>query len=187
MSAVVDLLAALEPALRRYGHRWFLFGAQAVVVWGRPRMSADVDITVEADPDDASAIARLLGEAGFSSRTLDVVGFASRTRVIPLLHSASGLPLDVVLAGPGLEEEFLSRAVLVKLGGVVVPVISPEDLIVAKILAGRPKDIDDVRGIVLERRSSLDIARVFDLLGLLEGALSRRDLVSVFEAQLSIE
>jgi predicted nucleotidyltransferase len=59
-----------------------------------------------------------------------------------------------VLAGPGLEEQFLARAVLVDIGGVRVPVMSPEDLVVTKILAGRPKDIEDVRGILAERVSS---------------------------------
>jgi hypothetical protein len=29
--------------------RWYVFGAQAVVVHGRPRMTGDVDVTVEID------------------------------------------------------------------------------------------------------------------------------------------
>lgn len=37
-----------------------------------------------------------------------------------------------------------------------MPVISAEDLIVTKILAGRPKDLDDVRGILLERLPQLE-------------------------------
>jgi predicted nucleotidyltransferase len=57
----------------------------------------------------------------------------------------------VVLAGLGLEELFLSRAVPVTIGSMVVPVISPEDLVATKILAGRPKDIEDVRGILRMR------------------------------------
>lgn len=187
MSVVAELLAALEPALLRLGRRWFLFGAQAVIVWGRPRMSADVDISIEAEPSDATTIVSLLNEAGFVARFRDVAGFAARTRVVPLVHEASGLPLDIVLAGAGLEQQFLARAIPVKFGDLTVPVISPEDLIVAKILAGRPKDIDDVRGIVLERRGSLDIARILDLLRLLEAGLSRGDLVSVFESQMSRE
>jgi hypothetical protein len=148
-------------------------------------MSADVDISIEAEPSDATAIVSLLSEAGFVARLSDIAGFAARTRVVPMVHEASGLPLDIVLAGAGLEQQFLARAVPVRLGALTVPVISPEDLIVAKVLAGRPKDIDDVRGIVLERRESLDVARIREVLGLLESALSRADLRSVFEAELS--
>jgi hypothetical protein len=39
--AAVELLAALAPVAERWG-RWCVFGAQAVVVYGVPRLSADV-------------------------------------------------------------------------------------------------------------------------------------------------
>jgi hypothetical protein len=41
-----------------------------------------------------------------------------------------------------------------------VPFISPEDLMVTKLLAGREKDIDDVRGVLAERGSALDETRI---------------------------
>lgn len=92
--------------------------------------------------------------------------------------------MDVVLAGPGLEEEFLERAIDVQIESTTVPVISPEDLIVTKVLAGRSKDIEDVRGVLRERAESLDIARIRATLHLLEDALAQRDLVAVFETEL---
>jgi hypothetical protein len=48
-----------------------------------------------------------------------------------------GPPLDVVLAGPGLEELFLARAESREIGGVLVPVATGEDLVAMKVLAGR--------------------------------------------------
>lgn len=41
MSGAADLLRALAPVLERFGNRWYVFGAQAVIVWGRPRLTAD--------------------------------------------------------------------------------------------------------------------------------------------------
>lgn len=93
------------------------------------------------------------------------------------------MPLDVVLAGSGLEEEFLNRAIAVDVGGSSIPVISAEDLIVTKILAGRPKDIEDIRGVISERSQSLDIPRIRAILRLLEEALSRGDLLPSFERE----
>ena len=61
-----------------------------------------------------------------------------------------------------------------------IPVISPEDLIASKILAGRSKDLDDVRGI-LRTRSDLDLELVRRTLTLLESALDRTDLLSALE------
>ena len=53
--------------------------------------------------------------------------FIRRTRVVPFVDSATGMPLDIVLAGSGLEDEFLERVRTVDLGdlgGTTVPLIA---------------------------------------------------------------
>jgi predicted nucleotidyltransferase len=92
------------------------------------------------------------------------------------------MPLDVVLAGSGLEEAFLERAVTTDIGGTEVPVIDASDLIVAKVLAGRPKDIEDARALWSLRAESLDNDRIRSVLRLLQGALDQSDLLPAFEA-----
>ncbi len=61
-----------------------------------------------------------------------------------------------------------------------VPVASATDLVVAKVLAGRGKDEDDVRALLAG--GSVDVTEVLDLLGQLEAALGQSDLVPWFEA-----
>jgi hypothetical protein len=184
-SPSAELLASLAHALDELGVRWYLFGAQATLIWGRPRLTADVDVTVRLDPDDPPALVRALEGEGFRLRVEPSDDFVRRTRVLPFVHSPTGLPLDVVLGGPGLEDLFMSRAVPIRVGAVTVPVISPEDLIVTKVLAGRPKDLEDVRGILRERQADLDLDLVRETLGLLESALSQDDLRPVFDAELA--
>lgn len=179
---LVELLTDVAAVLGKRAHRWYLFGAQAVVLWGAPRLTADVDLTVELDPSEAPSFVSEMERAGFQLRIQDPTAFVARTRVLPFLHRASGMPVDIVLAGPGLEELFLERSLPVTIGGVEIPVISPEDLIVAKVLAGRTKDLEDVRGILSERR--LDLAQIRDTLRLLEEALGQSDLLPAFEAEL---
>lgn len=180
-----ELLAALANAFSELRAQWYLFGAQAAMVWGRPRLTADIDVTVRLEPEDPERLVRTLQARGFSLRVGDADDFIHRTRVFPFLHVASGMPLDIVLAGPGLEDLFLSRARPVTMGGIVVPVISPEDLIATKILAGRPKDIEDVRGILRERLPDLDLALIRSTLAALEDALSQSDLLPAFEGELA--
>lgn len=179
------VIAAVAGVMRSADVRWYLFGAQAVMVWGRPRMSVDVDVTAQVALEDAGRFAEVMTEAGFRLRVPDPEAFATKTRVLPFVHVATGVPLDVVCAGPGLEEQFLERAREVRIGGVVVPVISPEDLIVAKVLAGRPKDVEDVRGILQERLDELDLDRVRQDLSMIEQALSRGDLLPILDRELS--
>lgn len=175
----LELLKALQAVLDRWG-RWYLFGAQAVVAYGVPRFSADVDVTVKLVPEAPDRFAREMADAGFALR-IDDPDFVRRTRVLPFMHAATGLPLDVVLAGSGLEDEFLDRVKPTEVGGATIPLIDLADLIIAKILAGRPKDIDDARNLWRARRSDLDVARIRRLLKLLEEALAQSDLVSEFE------
>lgn len=62
-----------------------------------------------------------------------------------------------------------------------LPVISAEDLVVLKILAGRGKDLDDVEGILLRKGKALDRKAVASRLRELEDLLGQSDLLPVFD------
>lgn len=179
-----ELLSALATALATLGARWYVFGAQAALIWGRPRLTTDVDVTVESTVPTEHLV-RALEAHGFSLRVDATEAFIRATRVVPLEHGPSGLALDVVLAGPGLEDRFLERAVPIDVAGTLVPFISAEDLIVTKVLAGREKDIEDVRGVLSERGASLDLDRIRETLKMLEDAIGQSDLIPVFDGELS--
>lgn len=177
---VADLLADLARGLHVLGVRWFLFGAQAAILHGAARLSADVDVTVDLGTRSSRELVDVLSREGFELRVADARGFVEATRVLPLVHRASRMPLDLVLAGPGLEEQFFARAIERRVGDVVVPVVSAEDLVAMKILAGRPRDMDDVASIV-RVRPDLDVDAIRGTLRLLERALDRADLVAELE------
>jgi hypothetical protein len=178
-----ELLADLAVALDAIHAQWYVFGAQAALVWGRPRLTTDVDVTVRCSAS-TDQLVRALDTRGFSLRIDATETFIRTTRIVPLEHRASGLALDLVLAGPGLENLFLERAVPMDVAGTLVPFISPEDLIVTKLLAGREKDVEDVRGVLSERGSALDLAQIRTTLGLLEDALGQSDLMPIFDREL---
>lgn len=181
---VADLLADLARGLRALGVRWFLFGAQAAILHGSARLSADVDVTVDLGARSSRELVDALSREGFELRVSDTAGFVEATRVMPLVHRSSRMPLDLVLAGPGLEEQFFARAAEHLVGDVRVPVVSAEDLIAMKILAGRPRDMEDAAGIIRVRRD-LDVESIRGTLRLLERALDRADLVVELERVLA--
>jgi hypothetical protein len=182
VSPLAELLADLHRALTALGLRWYLFGAQAAILHGVARLTADVDVTVDVAALPNAVLVDHLVAAGFALRVPDAEGFVERTRVLPLLHVKSRLPLDVVLAGPGLEDLFFTRIEEHSIGDLRVPVASAEDLVAMKVLAGRPKDLDDVAAIL--RARSVDPEPVRVTLRLLEQALDRRDLLGEFERLL---
>lgn len=184
-SAPVDLLRALSAALSTHGVRWYLFGAQAVTIWGRPRLTADVDVTIRLQSGSTADLVAVLAAAGFRLSETFSDEFVKATRVLPLIHQSTGMPLDIVLAGPGLEDQFLDRAVAVALDDFTVPVISPEDLLVTKLLAGRDKDVEDIRGVLRVRAGLLDLGYLRRTITMLEDALGQSDLRPLFETELS--
>ncbi|WP_438012036.1 DUF6036 family nucleotidyltransferase [Sorangium sp. So ce321] len=184
--------------MRRRRLRWYVFGAQAAVAYGRPRMTADVDVTVDLAQTSTLTLVDDLSRAGFD-RWSDPWGsgspfgalrpkprmylgddFLREARLLPLVHRPTGMPIDVVIAASSLHTEFLDRRRLIALGGVRVPMISPEDLVVTKVLAGRPKDLEDVSGVLLEQ-TDLDLERIRGLLGELEAALGEDRLLRRLE------
>lgn len=178
--AAIELLRDLSRVLNRWG-RWYVFGAQAVIAYGVPRLSADVDVTLFIEPDEPDHLVAAMRSGGFDLLINDP-DFIERTRVMPFAHRATAMPVDIVFAGSGLEREFLERAQAVDIGGIVVPLIHPEDLMIAKILAGRPKDVEDARALWKTRGAELNAERIREVLHLLEEALSQSDLLPTFDS-----
>ena len=176
-SPLADLLADLRQVLAGVGARWYLFGAQAAILHGAARLTADVDVTVDPGARTAGDLAMALGAAGFEPRVGDVVAFAQANRVLPLVHARTRIPVDVVLAGPGIEDLFFARAVQRSIGDVAVPVACAEDIVTMKVLGGRAKDLDDAAAILRAQRWTLDLHRVRETLRQIEQALRRSDLI----------
>jgi hypothetical protein len=181
-SPIVELLADLSSALATIESDWYLFGAQAALLHGVTRLTNDVDVTVRlAATQSSQAFVAVLEAAGFQPRFEDQE-FIAQTRVIPFTHRVTALPLDVVLSGPGIEDLFFERVEWRDLEGLRVPIASPEDLVVMKILAGRAKDIDDVVAIVAAYLDRLNTPYVEGMLAQLEEALAQSDLLPAFRA-----
>lgn len=184
-SAAARALADIARALSPLGLRWYVFGAQAAIHYGSTRATADVDVTVELGNVAPSALVSRLAEVGIDPRVELDDDFLSRTRVLPMLHRPTGMGVDVVLAGPGPEETFLSRAHMVRFEGVTVPIASPGDIVVMKVLSARPKDIEDVVAILRAAPEGLDLDAVRDMLAELEALLDQSDLLPALEGALA--
>ena len=59
--------------------------------------------------------------------------------------------------------------------------IEPEDLIIHKCVAGRPRDLEDVEGILIRQRLRLDLDRIRRWLGALREVVDSHDPLSLFE------
>jgi hypothetical protein len=85
--------------------------------------------------------------------------FALIHSVLPCEDPASGVRIDLIFSFTPYEQHALERARTVMFGEVPVRFATPEDVIIHKIVAGRPRDLEDVRWIIKKNRE-LDLADI---------------------------
>ncbi|MFQ6033848.1 MAG: DUF6036 family nucleotidyltransferase [Candidatus Bipolaricaulia bacterium] len=179
------LRAAAEVArfLEAQGIPYSVIGGLALQQWGEPRMTRGVDIKVlvaskRMEPFVDAVLSR------FSPRVPDAREFALRHRVL-LIQTQDGVPIDISLGIPGYEEEALERAVLIDFPEVGrLRLIGPEDLIIHKCVAGRPRDVEDVEGILIRQRLQLDLGLIRGWLGEFRTVVDTHDPAKLFEQAL---
>lgn len=174
LAPIAEVLEAFGRAMRERGARWYVYGGQAVLAYGRPRMTADVDITVDIGGASAGELLTTLEKYGFEATFPLSDELLAQLKLLRVVHVRTEVPLDVVIATGGVEQMVLARVCTVELAGVEVPLISVEDLIALKVLAGRRKDLDDVRGVLAAQHGRVDLERTRALLTMFERSLEGR-------------
>jgi hypothetical protein len=113
----------------------------------------------------------------------DPLAFVRELHVLPI-ETPDGTRIDLVWARLPYEHKAIARATMEEVAGHRARVCRPDDLIIHKILAGRPKDREDVRAIVRHQLTRLDRRYLTNTLRAIERSLGRSDLVSGLHACL---
>ncbi len=118
------------------------FGGAVALAWYRnPRATTDVDLNVTVAPEDASPVLGALTHLGVTVSPADraLIGRDGQARL-----DWDGAYLDVFFATLDLHLQMAERARQVSFGPVWIPILSPEHLIVCKVVFDRPKDWLDI-------------------------------------------
>jgi hypothetical protein len=127
-----------------------VFGGQAVAIYGEPRLTRDIDITIGFEPQEAESVIAIIERLGMKVRVGNAKEFLAQTFVLPVLDSETSIPIDFVFSLTPFERDAIRRSKIVEIDGVPVHYVSLEDLVVMKIIAGRPRDLEDVQGVLLK-------------------------------------
>jgi uncharacterized nucleotidyltransferase DUF6036 len=125
-----------------------VIGGQAVLIYGEPRLTKDIDITLGLGPDRLGDLLSIVSELGLRPLVDDPETFARQTLVLPCEEDDTGHRVDFILSFSEYEQEALRRAQPTVIEGAAVRIGSPEDIVIHKMVAGRPRDIEDVASIV---------------------------------------
>lgn len=135
--------------------KYLVVGAYAVAIHAQPRATKDLDILVKADPENAKAIFESLAQFGAPLESIVVADFAEPGPFFRMGHAPVGVDVLTLIPGVDFEAAWLHRVEVVidaKLG-LKAFFISAEDLVTAKLAAGRPQDLADVDAIRRAQRA----------------------------------
>jgi hypothetical protein len=173
------LLAKLARTLDQAEIPYMVIGGQAVLIHGEPRLTRDIDITLGVDSSHLKNVLAAISAVSLIPAVKDVELFVRKTNVLPITDTESNIRVDLIFSFTPYESEAIRRAVSVVFDDAPVRFASAEDLIIHKLVAGRPRDLEDVTGI-LARKPSLDEAYLIQWLGAFRNVV-QRDLVSEFK------
>ncbi len=153
----------LEKLIKKIAQRldednipYMVIGGQAVLVYGRARLTRDIDITLGLDTDGFSLVEKICKKLNLRILPEKPEEFAGETKVLPTEEPKSKIRVDFVFSFSEYERKALERVVPVQIDNYPVMFASCEDVIIHKIVAGRAVDEEDVKSILVKNRDAID-------------------------------
>ena len=151
-----ELLARIAHELNISRIPYMVIGGQAVLLYGEPRLTRDIDITLGIGAEKYESVITLAGRLNLKILVENAESFVKRTMVLPLMEEQSGIRIDFIFSFSPYEKQAIERSKSVTFrvaGGSSVQFATLEDIVIHKVIAGRPRDIEDVKSIILKNPS----------------------------------
>lgn len=133
----------LFKSLNSHHVEYLLIGGVAVIAYGFPRTTKDIDIYINPTLENAERCLAALEEYGFGTVALTTAKKVAETEVTIFNDF---LRVDVLTRVKGIQfDTAWQRKVFFEVDQVCIPALSKEDLISSKQAAGRPGDLEDVK------------------------------------------
>lgn len=144
--AKIKLAADFSDFLKlclRNNVRFMVIGGYAVIHHSRPRYTGDLDIWIDASLENAERVVTVLQEFGFPPDSVSTAMITDQKKIIRM--GFEPMRLELFTRIPGVEfDECHGRHENVKIGRMLVPFISLNDLKINKLASGRHKDLQDL-------------------------------------------
>jgi len=180
MTPLFEAALELQDFCIRRQWRFCLIGGIALLRWGEPRFTRDVDVTLLTGYGREDEFITPILASGYRGRVPDAAEFARRNRVL-LVDSPQGVPIDIALAALPFEALMVERASQYEFeSGCFLTTCSAEDLVVLKLFAFRTRDVLDVETIAVRQRGRLDWVYIEKQLGPLAQLKEQPEIIKVF-------
>jgi hypothetical protein len=153
MKTVNQALLDFIDAFNNLGLRYAVMGGIAVRAHSIPRPTWDVDVAVEIARDELPKLFAAVEDKGYTVPEAYRRGWADPIGDVPLVKvrvylEGGGVDVDVFLVEEPFQQEILKRSRVEQTDLGPVSIVTPEDLILMKLVAARPRDLIDVMDIL---------------------------------------
>lgn len=145
-----NLLKKLAKEFEKSKIPYMIIGGQAVLLYGEPRFTKDIDVTLGVNVEKLDTIIKVVNNLKLKILPENPKNFVTELMVLPVIDEINGIRIDLIFSFSPYEQEAIKRATSIDFSGVKVKFASVEDLIIHKIIAGRERDIEDIRHIILK-------------------------------------
>jgi predicted nucleotidyltransferase len=184
LEPLLEPLESLQRLLSRFDNRGVIIGGTAVSMLGRARFTEDVDAMFLLSIQDIPHLLEAAKEEGIEPRIGNAAEFAKKNRVMLMKHVLSDTNIDISLGVMPFEQEMVERSVVHQIDEALqIRLPTPEDLIIMKAIAHRPKDLEDIRTIA-EKYPNLDVGRIEEWVKAFGEVLETPDLWDVVKPLL---
>ena len=135
----VEMLSALSAA----GARFLIVGAHALAAHGVPRATGDLDIWIQATPENAVRVFQALRDFGAALLDLSIEDLSTPDTVFQIGRPPSRIDILSSISGIDFDAAWVRR-IEVTIGDLHVGVIGRADFIANKRATGRSKDLLDI-------------------------------------------
>jgi len=150
------LIKKIAKALDKEKIPYILIGGQAVLLYGSPRLTRDIDITLGIDTDKLGLIQKICLKLDLKILPKNPEDFAKDTKVLPVEEKKLKVRVDFIFSFTPYERQAIKRAKKVLIDNYSVKFASCEDVIIHKIFAGRTIDMEDVKNILIKNKNKID-------------------------------
>ena len=178
---IEKLLSAIAKELDKHQIPYMVIGGQAVLIYGFPRLTEDIDITLGVDVDKIGLIKDVCRRIGLRiPRQIDE-DFINETSVLVAVDKRSRIRVDFIFSFTEYEKNALKRTKKIKMNNQSVRYASIEDVIIHKLFAGRPRDIEDVEIIMQKNKGKIDVVYLKRNLQQFASFENKKDIVKDYE------
>src|SRR5512136_2597386 len=112
-----ELLIGLAGELFSREIPYMIIGGQAVLLYGEPRLTRDIDITLGVGADHLDKLLLTIEQIPLKPLPKDISTFVKQTMVMPSLDESTGIRVDFIFSFTPYESQAIKRANKVKILG----------------------------------------------------------------------